>query len=445
MARELKIKIKNDEGKLEFRQIQLPSSDKIADLQKTLKKAEEKFGTKSAQSTKIIRETREYELITPLFGGGVETKKADEVSVIRATEIRGHLRFWWRATRGGQFETIEDLKKHEDAIFGSTDQHSALQIEVEIINRGRNFPDQRDTNNQPQPIHSTKSPFSYVAFPLRDETNARVIENVSFKMRLCFPAEFEADLRDSLWAWETFGGIGARTRRGFGALSLKSINNERITLPRADALQSAISDFLNKFEATIEVTRHFPLVTRDVSFRLSGRQDSAIKVWKFLADKLQSFRQYRKDKNSGQVSRFGTSQWSEPDALRYRMNIRNSRPDVDKFPRANFGLPILFEMRHDNFKTTLKGKGNRDGEFIERLSSPLILRPIKCSDGYVGLALILETPRTPPNGLFLTDVEKENAVSADLTRTEAQTLTRRLEILNNKTDVLQAFLDYLER
>lgn len=444
MARELKIKIKNDEGKLEFRQVQFPSSDKIANLQQTLKKAEAKFAAKSAQSTKIIRETREYELITPLFGGGVETKKADEVSVIRATEIRGHLRFWWRATRGGQFETIEELKKHEDAIFGSTDQHSALQIEVEIGKRGSNFPDQRDNDNQPQPIHSIKSPFSYVAFPLRGETNARVIENISFKLKLCFPEEFEADLRDSLWAWETFGGIGARTRRGFGALSLKSINNKRITLPSSDALQSAISDFLNKFEATMEVTRRFPLVTRDVSFRLSKKQDSGIKVWKFLADKLQSFRQYRKDKNSGQVSRFGTSQWSEPDALRYRMNIQNSRPDVDKFPRAHFGLPILFEMKHDKFKTTLKGKGNRDGEFLERLSSPLILRPIKCSDGYVGLALILETPRTPPNGLFLTDVEKESAVSADLTPMEAQTLTRRLEILNNKTDVLQAFLDYLE-
>ena len=70
----------------------------------------------------IIRETREYELITPLFGGGAENKKADEVSVIRATEIRGHLRFWWRATRGGQFNgDLVEMKKHEDAIFGSTD------------------------------------------------------------------------------------------------------------------------------------------------------------------------------------------------------------------------------------------------------------------------------------------------------------------------------------
>lgn len=47
------------------------------------------FNPNQKNGEEIIRETREYELITPLFGGGVETKKADEISVIRATEIRG--------------------------------------------------------------------------------------------------------------------------------------------------------------------------------------------------------------------------------------------------------------------------------------------------------------------------------------------------------------------
>ena len=53
---------------------------------------------------KRITQVRRYKVITPLFGGGVDPAKADPVTVVRATEIRGHLRFWWRATRGGQFE-----------------------------------------------------------------------------------------------------------------------------------------------------------------------------------------------------------------------------------------------------------------------------------------------------------------------------------------------------
>jgi CRISPR-associated protein Cmr1 len=73
----------------------------------------------SSFAEKMIVETREYKLITPLFGGGVEPNTPDPVTIIRATEIRGHLRFWWRATRGGQFKTIEDLKKAEDMIWGA--------------------------------------------------------------------------------------------------------------------------------------------------------------------------------------------------------------------------------------------------------------------------------------------------------------------------------------
>ena len=51
----------------------------------------------------LIVQERTYKLITPLYGGGVEAGKTDSVTPIRGTEIRGQLRFWWRAMRGGQF------------------------------------------------------------------------------------------------------------------------------------------------------------------------------------------------------------------------------------------------------------------------------------------------------------------------------------------------------
>lgn len=34
------------------------------------------------------------EVITPLFGGGVEAGKNDPITLIRPSSIRGHLRFW---------------------------------------------------------------------------------------------------------------------------------------------------------------------------------------------------------------------------------------------------------------------------------------------------------------------------------------------------------------
>src|SRR6266567_6312018 len=72
----------------------------------------------SQKQDNIITQIREYKLITPLFGGGVTAGEGDPVTLIRGTEIRGLLRFWWRACHGGNYKTLEELKKAEDKIWG---------------------------------------------------------------------------------------------------------------------------------------------------------------------------------------------------------------------------------------------------------------------------------------------------------------------------------------
>ena len=39
---------------------------------------------------RVLAWERTYTLLTPLFGGGVEPREADPVSVVRATAVRGH-------------------------------------------------------------------------------------------------------------------------------------------------------------------------------------------------------------------------------------------------------------------------------------------------------------------------------------------------------------------
>lgn len=63
-----------------------------------------------------ITETRSYKLITPLFGGGVEAGVNDPITPIRASGIRGQLRFWWRAIRGGGYSSIEKMREEESKI-----------------------------------------------------------------------------------------------------------------------------------------------------------------------------------------------------------------------------------------------------------------------------------------------------------------------------------------
>ena len=109
---------------------------------------------------------------------------------------------------------------------------------------------------------------------------------------------------------------------------------------------------------------------------------------------------------------------------------------MDKFPRAQFGLPIIFQFKDDDdpSNTTLQGAHH------DRLASPLILRPIVCKQGAVGLAVALDAPTKPPGGWVLKDAPGNPAVSARVSKGEALSIPP----LDGEPDVLKAFLDYLE-
>jgi len=325
-----------------------------------------------------------------------------------------------------------------------------------------------ERNTQKNRLEPKNSPkiHPYAAFPLQPDEKERkqadwkskdILTGVNFSLQLGFPERLiipqvsttverevyvEKEINAALWAWEIFGGVGARTRRGFGALSLRSADGNEAPLPSSRDLAGVISGMLLKHVESGEAPEGVPHLKPDTAVSLTPLMSDSIRAWRELIEKLRSFRQYRKDKNTGKVS--GKSQWPEPDAIRRLIGKRKS-VDVEKFPRADFGLPIIFHMPHDgNIKATLKGQGVREGDKdFERLASPLILRPIKCADGAVGVALILEAPRTPPGGLLLDGADGRKVVRSKLSDEEARQLTQRLEPLDGQSDVLQAFLQYL--
>ena len=374
------------------------------------------------------------------------------MTVIRATEIRGHLRFWWRACRGGQFNTLADLKKAEDELWGSAATEdgggpSKVQVEVKPLSEGHVF--QVEWKKKGQKITSTEvgnpdSPYSYVAFPL-NEDKGTVLDGISFWLKITFPEIYRTDVEAALWAWETFGGIGARTRRGFGALQLDKVDSKNNTdLPppeRAKAekwLLQKFEDYVSpgKFPENVPYLQHRPL------FFVTRKATDPLKVWQRLFVCLKDFRQQRRNKE-GQWDKFGHSDWPEPNAIRrlFKSMLRgpHSNRKIQKFPRAVFGLPLIFHLEHDREieDTTLQGKDKEQ----ERLASPLILRPLACAERtYVGIALILAGSKLPDN-LILKDAPGGDSIEVELTPQEAQ----RIPPLNGNPDVLQAFLNTLKQ
>lgn len=506
-----------------------------------------------AHNPNIITQERRYELITPLFGGGAEPQQADPITVVRASEVRGQLRFWWRATRGGQFDgSLERMKAAEDALFGSMGGGgngggpSLVQVEVFIeddADRGYPLvPIHRDKARYPpldedqQPILASviegknrekawlikgtsyyrrerqdKEEFlpltvgdpdsldGYLAFPLRKDDSkpaGYVLEGVRFTLRIrypntwvqhaaiqsLFPATAQSpkglacEIAAALWAWETFGGIGARTRRGFGAINLISIDSEVVQgKPTAQAVEGWLKDKLREHVAPGQPPRLVPSVSTELDFVVrSGSEASGRAAWRWLGERLKAFRQRRSPgyPRNGKPTKYGRSKWPEPDAVRELSDMfyedkNDSRHKHDKpthgslitaFPRAAFGLPISFEFHRDHTspkyarkldptgKNTLEG----DSEDQERLASPLILRPLACAESrFVSLAILLRGVELPP--LKITTARGvHKGVKASLTIRQAHLVrSKGVSELPTTTsdvqpyDILLAFLESL--
>ena len=239
-----------------------------------------------------------------------------------------------------------------------------------------------------------------------------------------------------MWAWESFGGIGGRTRRGFGAIQL-----DIPQLPKINEIERLIRTALQRHTSKGVWHKDVPHLSESTIFKVK-RANNSTAAWESLIEKFRKFRQFRRDKNTGIVNDFGKSQWPEPNAIRHLAGKRNE-PEIVKFPRGVFGLPIIFHFPQDKGlipDATLIGKG------VDRLASPLILRPIQCADGAVGLALILEAPQLPPKGLVVEGLSKSHEVKSEITLYEAEDLTKSgFTALENNPDVLRAFLDFLNK
>jgi CRISPR-associated protein Cmr1 len=141
------------------------------------------------------------ETVTPLFLGGAEPRPE-----LRPPAFRGALRYWLRASLGGVIgdNNLAALHELESAVFGSTDSGSPIQVRL----HGH----LQESNEKVLPHKEGKQAAPRKAFR-SDQT---------VKLSL---SQFRSD-DETVWKAVcsglnltlTFGGIGLRSRRGYGTL-----------------------------------------------------------------------------------------------------------------------------------------------------------------------------------------------------------------------------------
>jgi len=363
--------------------------------------------------------TRTYRVITPLWGDGVEANINDPITLIRGSSIRGHLRFWWRAMRGNSNgRTVAEMREKENSIWGSTKKPSQVKIAVNVTNKGTTF---QPINAHGEPIHNVgamNSMDSYVTFPLRTHP-AIFLENVQFEMELEYPDSLTEEVEAALWAWQAFGGVGARTRRGMGAIECIQVDGSPQQPKSGVEFQRSISENLQKWIEDSDYPAGVPHLSKQLHHKLTSRQNdiTGLQALRNIVGQYKNFRQSRPDSRRD-PRHPGPSHWPEPDLIKACFPSRIFRHPIlhrvhGKAPRAVFGLPLIIHFKEyndgrgeDPEETTIQGVGE-----IDRLASPLIIRPVHLAQGYAGMAVLLEwdtmndmdEPYSPPGGLAVVD------------------------------------------
>lgn len=189
--------------------------------------------------------------------------------------------------------------------------------------------------------------------------------------------------------------------------------------------------------------------------KLRGSHAQAMAAWEDAVVALHDFRQKEGlARNTGkESSRPGRSRWPEPDAIR-RITGKNDprhgpdHPAGNVFPRAAFGLPIIFHFKDertgDPTDTTLKPVPNGEGNAAERMASPLILRPYS-HDGKLwhAAALCMGLEHVEAMGLSLEGRDRSlpKALAAGTWIPNASAAAKIIP-LAGETGAITAFLEY---
>jgi CRISPR-associated protein Cmr1 len=176
--------------------------------------------------------TYKLKMVTPVYCKGFDNREVE----LRPASFKGMIRYWYRALNAKK--KLNELHNEENEIFGSTLETSKFAIRIKNINR----------------INKEKNNLDYYYLsPHKKNVRRRMLQSgLSFNLELVFRTYINEDLiskvKDVFTLSLLLGGIGQRSRRGFGSIEDKDweFDNER-------DLFIKIANILRNFDRQVEV------------------------------------------------------------------------------------------------------------------------------------------------------------------------------------------------
>jgi CRISPR-associated protein Cmr1 len=431
-------------------------------------------GQPAAISDAAAHFRRKYEVrfLTPMFGGGVTAKEGggsekpfDPLTSVRGASIRGHLRFWWRATVGCYYPTVSAMRDAEINLWGGPEQQGKVALAVTrqpakptgvpvyswVANQNNRF--------NPRSVNIEGQDLAYATFPLQARQHpAPHGELWSFGSSSCeiellatslLSETEQQQVEIAVKAWLVCGGLGGRTRRGFGAIEGGPVGGGIFGWREftKDAARFATGDPLSSV----------PALYLGGDYCQRSTSPTAVAAW---GKGISALRDYRQGLNIGRNAEGRApkrSRWPEADMIRRLTGERSAAHSedishVNVAARAGFGMPMIIK-----FKDDMRGDPKqaqilpvlpiRDGHSPDRLASPFLIRPLRLGESqFVAVCICLQY--TVPiekvrvvQGSRTWEVAGKFGAAPDVSRDRAHPLIPE----HNNGDVAQSFLKHFSK
>ncbi len=342
-----------------------------------------------------MRELRvTLETVTPLFLRGAD----NETPELRPPSFRGVMRYWWRIGYSSQMVDFsrDQLFEAESRIFGNTNSASPILVRL------RGEPARTTLERPEQPAG-----LNYLMYGMHERKKKGNRTIIQYSPAIAPGERFELVLgirslhhinevlrqaAISLWLLCNLGGLGARVRRGAGALRAVELTGDwpqdlpalQLQAASPTELSEKLGEGLSSVITSVENPKGFPIPSLHPQHSIVTVFEKTWDSWDSALDEVgQVFQKFRSRR--------------EPDYTNIKQFIKTGAAP-ETVERAAFGLPLPFYYRSlRGAKAMIDGQeSNKQGEIARRSASPLWFRVSKLSSGdYAVLLFVFISPLLP--------------------------------------------------
>jgi CRISPR-associated protein Cmr1 len=314
-----------------------------------------------------------YRVTTPLFLGGANPNKHAE---LRPSSIKGLLRFWFRAIALAQLRKWSTVKSLENIVFGSTKGQSSTLLTIR---------DQEGLSEKKESSWLNFNGIRYLGYGVIDQRGNAMRPHLEpggrftlqIRTKKGIPEEAAHFLPLALQALGLFGAAGARSRKGFGSLSLESIacnGNKFWKMPETvEDLGTCLQTLLReiKVDNSNDALPEYSAFSRYSRVWIALTGSDALEVLNRIGYEMLCYRSYGRENNKGKHVLPDDTEAEQNFADDHDLMLGFCRGNsIDTHPRR-----VVFGLPHNYFFISTRDKAGISPASKEynRRASPLFI------------------------------------------------------------------------